>query len=250
MKDKFQAFLIHLAISALIAVIAIIFVFFVWYPSPLHEAVGVTEIFLIVLAVDITIGPVITFIVFKKNKPSLPFDLAVIALLQLSALGYGMSTVFEGRPAFVVFNSDRFDVTRASDLNPESLKTAEQQGNKYGRVSWFAPRWVGSVKSKDLARRKEILFSSVQGGPDWPQLPELFVPLSQVKTLILKRAQPFQKIYDLYKFKETRLSALEPWKSKKDVKWLALRGPVKDMIVLVNAKTAEIIKVIDISPWP
>ncbi len=250
MKDRLRAFLIHLAISATIAVIAIIFVFFVWYPSPLHEAVGVTEVFLIVLAVDITIGPVITFIIFKRGKPSLPFDLAVIAILQIAALSYGMLTVFEGRPAFVVFNSDRFDVTRASDINPESLETAKQQDNEFGKLGWLSPRWVGSLKSKDLARRKEILFSSVQGGPDWPELPELFVPLSKVKQQILNRAHPIQKLYDIYKYKEEQLVMMDEWKTKKNVKWLALRGPVKDMIVLVNAKTAEIIKVVNISPWP
>ncbi len=250
MKDRIQAFLVHLGISMVIAIIAIIFVFYVWYPMPLHDAVGVTEIFLIVLAVDITIGPILTFIVFKRGKSSLPFDLSVIAVLQLAALGYGMFTVFDGRPAFVVFNSDRFDVTRASDLDPDSVKKAVQEGNEHGIVGWLSPRWVAAVKSPDLKLRKKILFSSIQGGPDWPQLPELFVPLTQVKQQILKHARPFQKLYDLYKGKEDNLGALDDWKDEKNIKWLPLRGAVKDMIVLVNTDSAEVIKVVDISPWP
>ena len=250
MKDRIYAFLIHLAISSVIAAIAIIFVFYIWYPMPLHEAVGVTEIFLMVLAVDITIGPILTFVVFKRGKSSLPFDLTVIAMLQLAALGYGMYTVFDGRPAFVVFNTDRFDVTRASDVDPASAKKAEQEGNEHGIVGWLSPRWVAAVKSPDIKRRKEIMFASVQGGADWPQLPELFVPLSEIKPLILKNAKPVQKLYDLYSGKEDKLNVLDKWKDKRDVKWLALRGTVKDMVVLIDAGSAEVVEVIDIEPWP
>ena len=99
-------------------------------------------------------------------------------------------------------------------------------------------------------RRKEILFASVMGGPDWPQLPELFVPLSTVKQQILKQAKPLQALYDLYQNQDDKLSVLENWKDNKKVKWLPLRGTVKDMIVLVDADTAEVIEVVDISPWP
>ncbi len=250
MKDRIHAFLIHLAISSVIAAIAIIFVFYIWYPMPLHEAVGVTEIFLMVLAVDITIGPILTFVVFKRGKPSLPFDLTVIAMLQLAALGYGMYTVFDGRPAFVVFNIDRFDVTRAGDVDLASAKKAKQEGNKHGIVGWLSPRWVAAVKSPDIKRRKEIMFASVQGGADWPQLPELFVPLSEVKPLILKNAKPIQKLYDLYNGKEDKLNVLDKWKENKDIKWLALRGAVKDMIVLVDTGSGKVIEIVNISPWP
>ena len=100
MKPRYSAFLLHLLISGVIGLIAVCIVFFVWYPDPLQDAVGVTEIFLILLSVDIVIGPLLTLLVYKPGKPSLKFDLSVIALLQLVALCYGMNTVFQGRPAF------------------------------------------------------------------------------------------------------------------------------------------------------
>ena len=102
-KNRLQAFLTHLAISGLVATIAMMVVFFVWYPAPLHTAVGVTKIFLMLLAIDIIIGPVITFIIFKPNKPSLKFDLTVIALLQLTALGYGINVRYETRSNIGIF---------------------------------------------------------------------------------------------------------------------------------------------------
>jgi hypothetical protein len=35
----------------------------------------------------------------------------------------------------------------------------------------------------------------------------------------------------------------------KDVKWLPLRGKAKNMVVLIDAQTAEVIEILDIDPW-
>jgi hypothetical protein len=249
MKDKFKAFLVHLGISAVIAALAVCVVFFVWYPAPLQTAVGVTKIFLILLAVDITIGPLITFIVYKKDKNSLKFDLAVVAILQLVALCYGMNTVFVGRPAFVVFNVDRFDVSRAHEIDPKSAEKADNSGNDSAIISWLKPKWVAAVASKDSKRRQEIMFNSVQGGNDWPQLPELFVPLADVKKQILEQAKPLAELRKLHDKEPEIIQELANWKDN-EVKWLALRASAKDTVVLVDANSASVIKALDIKPWP
>jgi hypothetical protein len=249
MKDKLTAFLTHLALSAVVAALAICVVFFIWYPAPLHTAVGVTQIFLILLVVDITIGPLITFIVYKKDKKSLKFDLAVVALLQVSALCYGMNTVFVGRPAFVVYNVDRFTVSRAHEIDPKSAEKAEKNGNQSAKISWLAPTWVGAVSSKDNKRRNEIMMSSAIGGADWPELPELFVPLDEVKKQILERARPLPELRKLHDKDAGAVEELTKWKDA-DVKWLPLRSNAKDMVVLVDANSAAVMKVLDIKPWP
>jgi hypothetical protein len=249
MREKFKAFLTHLMISAVVAALAIVLVFFVWYPAPLHTAVGVTQIFLIVLAVDVTIGPLVTFIVFKKGKKTLKFDLAVVAILQIAALGYGLHTVFIGRPAFVVFNVDRFTVSRAHELDPTSAGTAEKNNNQSAKESWLQPNWVGAVGSKDQKRKNEITITSALGGADWPQLPELFVPLADVKKLIHERAKPLADLRKLHDQETDVLAELSAWKDT-DVKWLPLRSNAKDMVVLVDAKTDEVVETLDIKPWP
>lgn len=249
MKDKITALLTHLAISAVVAALAVYVVFFIWYPAPLHTAVGVTHIFLTLLAVDITIGPLITFIVYKKDKKSLKFDLAVVALLQLSALCYGMNTVFVGRPAFVVFNVDRFTVSRAHDLDAVSVEKAEKSGNQLAKVSWLAPKWVGAVSSKDNKRRNEITLSSAMGGADWPELPELFVPLAEVKKQIHDRAKPLVELRKLHEKNAESLEGLAVWKDN-EVKWFPLSSNTKDMVVLVDTSSDAVIEVLDIKPWP
>ncbi len=248
-KDKFRAFLAHLAVSAVIASLAVIVVFFIWYPAPLHTAVGVTQIFLILLAVDIVIGPIVTFIVYKKGKKTLKFDLAVVALLQLTALAYGMNTVFVGRPAFVVYNVDRFTVTRANDVDTKSAEKAEKSHNQNAKLSWLMPKWVGAVTSKDPKRRNEITLSSAMGGVDWPELPELFVPLTDVKKQMHERAKPLAELRKLHDKETDILAELSTWKDT-DAKWLPLRSNAKDMVVLVDTQSDTVIKILDIKPWP
>ena len=86
MKNRFYAFLTHLILSGLVAVFTVIIVFFIWYPDPLDKATGVTEIFLMLLAIDIVIGPMMTFVVYQRGKAGLKLDLSIIATLQLSLI--------------------------------------------------------------------------------------------------------------------------------------------------------------------
>jgi hypothetical protein len=228
MKSRFYAFLTHLLLSGLVAAITIIIVFFIWYPRPLDEATGVTQIFLLLLTVDIVTGPVMTFVVYQRDKKGLKFDLSVIVLLQIVAFSYGMSTVFAGRPAFIVFNQDRFDITRLVEIDAESAKKAELAGNESAKVGWFQPRWVGAIAPTDRKRAEDILFAALDGGADWPQLPELYVPLEQVKQQMLKKAQSLSTIRQ---FDKNNVLTEEQGST---LKWLPLRGKSKDMVVLID----------------
>jgi len=245
MKHRFYAFLVHFSLSCTVAGLAVMLVFFCWYPAPLHEAIGVTYIFLMLLAIDITIGPLLTFLVYKPGKPSLKFDLSTIALCQLMAFSYGMMAVFEGRPAFIVFSVDRFDVVRALDIDAGSAKKAETSVKPLAKVSWFKPRWVGAVASPDIERRNEIAFSSLKGGPDWPQLPELYVPLEQLKNPMLTKAKPLAQLKALSGHDYEILLK----EQGETVKWLPLHSRNKDMTVLINGTTASVIRVIAVDPW-
>lgn len=122
-RDRLCASLIHLSISLCIAALAAVLVFFVWYPYPYRDISGGRELFLIVVAVDIALGPLITLVVFNRAKPSaeLRRDIAVVALLQLIALTYGLWTVSMARPVHLVFEYDRFRVVHAIEVPPELM---------------------------------------------------------------------------------------------------------------------------------
>jgi len=143
-----------------------------------------------------------------------------------------------------VFNQDRFDIARLVEIDTASAKKAELAGNESANVSWFQPRWVGAVAPTDRKRAEDILFAAIDGGADWPQLPELYVPLEQVKQQMLKKAQPLST---LHQFDKNNVLTEEQGST---LKWLPLRGKSKDMVVLIDGDSADIIKVVDINPWP
>ena len=88
-QDRFKASGIHLCISLTIALLAAALVGGVWYPYPYREISGSRELFLIVVAVDVILGPLITLTVFNRTKPwpELRSDLAIVALIQLKRPG-------------------------------------------------------------------------------------------------------------------------------------------------------------------
>ena len=101
--SRWQAFLIHLGISALIAATVVALVLAVWYPPPYFAGMGGPVLLRLLIGVDVVLGPLITLIVFDPAKPRLKYDLMTIAALQVAALAYGGMVMFEARPVYNVF---------------------------------------------------------------------------------------------------------------------------------------------------
>jgi len=243
MPTRIVAFLIHLTVSAVIALIAALLVYRLWYPAPLHEALGVTRIFLLLLLVDITLGPIFTLVIFKVGKKTLVTDILAIGCLQLSALGYGLWTVAEGRPVWIVYNSDRFDVVTVVDIDIRQLDKALAQ---YRSIPWSGPKWVGAVKPDDPEQRNHILFEALQGGSDIAQRPHLYRPLTEMAEAIRKRALPLEKLIDVND-RTTVRSALQNWPRASS--WVPLMARDKPMVVLLGEDKNEVIAIIDLKPW-
>ena len=73
-NNRIRFFIGHFTLSIFIAFLALVLVFLFWYPSPLAQAVGVTHLFLMMLAIDVIVGPVLGFIVYKEGKKTLKMD--------------------------------------------------------------------------------------------------------------------------------------------------------------------------------
>ena len=119
---KIKYFLSHLIVSLLIACCCLILVFYVWHPVPLAKAIGVTHIFLMMLTIDVVLGPLLILIIAKEGKKSLKFDLIVICLLQISALIYGMYNITVSRPIWITFDTMRFELVQANNIPQEDKK--------------------------------------------------------------------------------------------------------------------------------
>src|SRR5690606_23141445 len=128
----------------------------VWYPSPLPTAVGVTQIFLMLILIDIIVGPLLGLLVYREGKKSLKFDLSVVILLQISALVYGLYNLEQGRPAWLVYNVDRFELVRKNELVDINIQQAQPQ---FQQPSWFKPQYVSTEFAKDTQQRNNEMFA-------------------------------------------------------------------------------------------
>lgn len=108
----------HLVGSFLVAGAVAALVFGVWYPEPYRELSGGFHLFLILFFVDVVLGPLATAIVSRpgKSRREWVVDLALIVLLQFAAMAYGVWTLYQARPVYMVFEIDRFRVVSAVDV--------------------------------------------------------------------------------------------------------------------------------------
>src|SRR6185436_16398737 len=148
MRHRLRAGFIHLCLSAAIAALVFVPIYFIWYPDVLYESAGGRDLFLLIVSVDVTLGPLITTVVYVPGKWGLKFDLVVIGTLQLMALAYGVSVLFESRPVNIVFVKDRFELVRANDYPPGELEKVAS--GRHGSLTWTGPRIVAAKLPTDF----------------------------------------------------------------------------------------------------
>lgn len=248
--NRYQAFTGHLGLSAAVAAVSAALVFLVWYPSPLAAATGVTGIFLMLLAIDVIVGPVITLIVFNPSKKALKRDLLVVLVLQVAALLYGMNAVFAARPVYAVFNVDRFDLVLANDMTEAKLQKVE--ASRFKSLPGFGPQVIAARRPGTSKERNEILFGAAAGGDDLPQLPQYYVAYGDARTEAAKRAQPIDALRELNRSETARVDDLARRHAGRaaGVGYLPLRAKVVDMAVIVARDTGEVLEIADLRPWP
>ena len=87
--SRWKAAGIHLSISLAIGLLVGALLFGVWYPPPYFHAAGADELILLLVGIDIVLGPLMTLVIFRSGKRGLKFDLTVIGLVCL-ACGLGL----------------------------------------------------------------------------------------------------------------------------------------------------------------
>lgn len=242
MSFRIKGFLLHLSASIILALVSIVLVFNVWYPSPLHVSLGVTTIFLILLGVDVVIGPLLTLLVCKEGKKTLRFDLAVIIAVQFSAFTYGLYTVAQGRPVWLVFNVDRFDLVQAYEIDEFYRRAAKPQ---YQAFSWIGPKLVAARKPIDIEAQNTLIFESM-GGIDLPVRPDLYVPYEEELELVRSRALSLNEL-EMYNQKKAVETVLAKWPEANA--FLPMMSKMKSMSVLINKETGNVVAVVPLNPW-
>ncbi|HJF26761.1 MAG TPA: type IV pilin accessory protein [Acinetobacter lwoffii] len=243
MSKRLKFFLSHLLLSFLVALLVVGLVFFIWYPSPLATAVGVTRIFLMLLVIDVILGPLLGLLVYKEGKKTLKFDLSVIIVIQIAALGYGVYNIEQGRPVWLAYNVDRFELIHKNEIITDHINQALTQ---FQHTSWFKPQYVAVQFAQDKKQREEDMFAEVLAGISLAQKPERYVDFAQAKASIKQRAQPLALLND---FNDPNVVKIMLAQYPQATAFLPLKANAVDMTVLVNKENGTVIKIVDLRPW-
>ena len=242
--SRFRAAAIHLAICTIVGTILLGLFWFVWYPQPLFRAVGGQDIFLMLLAIDVILGPMLTLVVFKSGKKSLKSDLAIITIVQVAALIYGAWTLLAGRPVYVAALGHRFDVIQANQVEQSDLDASGKSLPSWG------PQWVGIKEATDRKERERILFSALSGA-DYGQMPQYHSPLEPMRDELLQNAKPISELRKRNMMRDAEITAWlrEHGKTDDNVVFQGLKARAQDMAVILDAKSAKVIGIAPFKPW-
>ena len=248
-NERLRASAIHLGISLAIAALAATLVFALWYPYPYREISGGRELFLILVTVDVIMGPLITLAVFNRNKPrgELRRDLAVVGILQLAALGYGLWTVSLARPVHLAFEIDRFRVVHGVDV-PVDLIGQEPAGIEALPIG--GPTIVAVRPFRSENERADATIAALRGVQIGAR-PDFWMPYADARDRVLAAAHP---VADLRRRFPARAGEIDEavartGRNAEALAWLPMTGRKFFWTALMDRTTADVVGYIPLDPY-
>jgi hypothetical protein len=233
--NRWKAAAVHLSISIVLTVLMLGWLYFIWFPSPYFSAAGAHRLILLLIGVDICIGPLLTLLVVNRHKARklLRLDLTVIGVLQVIALSYGVHVITDARPVFIVAEVDRLVMVSAQQLSDEDL--AKGGRPEFRRRSLTGPVLVGALTPKDVSPG-DFALKVMQTGKDIDRLPHYYVAYDQAIDAVMKHAKPLASLKnatDSQRAYLRRLQASEPSQTllalplqRDDVTYTAIMSPI------------------------
>jgi len=208
LRQKLTATALHLVVSAAFVGVLLLLVTQLWYPEFLFATDGGWQGLRIVIFVDLVLGPLLTFVLYRRGKKGLRSDLVLIAIMQLGALIGGGWVVHSERPLLLVFNEGRFYSVTADDYLDAGVPVPD-----LGAVSARPPDYMVLVPPESPIDQSPVRTAYVSRGqfiythvpwmrPGEEQLEKVLAAGVSVATLT---APPNQ---------EARVEALERWQAR------------------------------------
>jgi hypothetical protein len=241
---RWKAAGIHLLISIFIAAAVVAAMLLIWYPSPYFKAMGGGGLLMLVVGVDVVLGPLITLIIFNTKKKSLKFDLMCVAILQLVALAYGVSIMFQARPVYTVFNKDRFDVIIAADMSDK--ERAKVTDAAFKSVPLTGPKIVAMETPTDMKEIQRML----ESGIDSRAFAQYYVAYDSKAKEATTASKPFAQIQKNNPAAAEKLKAFLATKALDESKvgFLPLYTRNEDMTVVLDKETGKILAIAPVAP--
>jgi len=240
---RFKAAGIHILISLCIVVSVLAAMYWLWYPNQYFALMGGKTLIITLAAVDVFLGPLLTFTVFKSGKKGLKFDLFCIGLVQIAALAYGVYVMFEARPVFTVFNKTHFSISAVVDIADGELAKGRQP--QWQIFSITGPELV-AIYTPDKKNKTEYMFAMVESNSAY-RYPKLYDDYKLHRNEVIKAGKPLASLYaDSVKNKAVVDRFIKRSKRpESDFLFVPISSELAAMSVVVDAKTGDFIEIID-----
>jgi hypothetical protein len=241
MKKRILASGLHFLVSCLFAALVGYAVFELWYPSPYQLISGGRELFLILLGVDVALGPIVMFIIFStdKSKFELARDVTIVVLMQLAAFGYGVWTISAARPVHLVFEIDRFRVVHAIDVPVEELDKSPLGINP---LPITGPSLLGVRKFKSAQEKMEATLAALQGVA-LSFRPGLWQSYDESRTDVISNSRSIEELLDRFHERRSEIYSFLGEKKIKsnNIRYLPMVCRNFFWTVVLDGETAEIL---------
>jgi hypothetical protein len=238
LKSAVKAMVLHFAGSLLVALVVGALVFGVWFPHPFRQLAGGTELFFLIMGVDIVCGPLLTSVLFNpvKSKRELFLDLSLVVVLQLAALAYGVWTMYQVRPLFLVHEVDRFKVIALADVDAAELpKLPEALQPRL----FTGPQTVGLREASNDERQK-VMIESVEGGRDYGEQPNFYLAYDAVQAAkTYAKTKPLENFVKKHPGKQAEIDKLQAQAGSeaKHLRYLPITAR-QDWVAVLNSQGA------------
>jgi hypothetical protein len=249
--SRYKAAAIHLGLSALVAAVLVALMLTLWYPSPYFAAMGGGKLLFLIVSIDIVVGPIITLIIFNPKKKSLKMDLFVVACLQLAALIYGASVMFQARPVYTAYYNGRFDVVSPSRIPQEEY--AKVKNPLFKSMPFTGPILVASIEPPTVDEINHIMLHK-KAAADIAAFPQHYVAY-EADTPSAKDAGSKAKDITVLKQKDpTAVAALDDFLKSNNldiakVGYLPVVTRKADMVAIVDRQSGKFYGFVFANPW-
>ncbi|MCK8097134.1 hypothetical protein [Pseudoalteromonas sp. 1CM17D] len=233
---------LHISLSLLLITLIYYIIIPTWYPSEFSKILAGTEIFTILISVEL--GLIITLILLlsigrNNSKKEVLFIYCLFFSLQASAAIVGIKTLYEAKPMYIAYEFDRFRIVRPIDII---------WGNEKRKYNLFrGPTLYSTEKypSNDIRLLKSIRDSINGIYPSFKK--ERLIPYENSKIDIIKNSR------SLAALSNKKLNKIIELFGKVDINTLAYYPLVSylsdEWIVIISLHDATIIGYANVDGW-
>jgi len=247
--SRLKAAAIHLAISLTLATTIGAILYFLWFPPPYFVAAGANRLMLVLMGVDIAIGPLLTLLAANPSKPKrlLKLDLSIIAALQALAFGYGIHVIAAARPIFVVAEADRFVLVSADEISDADL--AQGSLPAFRKRSWTGPVLVGAAPPAGKEGSGAFAMQVMATGKDIDRLPRYYIPYDRIVGKFIQHAKSLAELDKATPDQLRQLQQLQARIGEGSLLALPLQRGSGNFTVILSPRTKRPLRILPINSW-